>query len=195
MPSVGRRLFPARPLGVTIVEILVALGILTIILAPTFQAFVLTTRSVTITGDSTIAVYLSQKIIEDIRYNKYNEDTKDFPKFLRNCLEGDKAIFGSNGSKYFREVFNDQNSDDRFFLKEMEKFGIDISYDNYSVPPDPTDAQVQSGASIDVDGDGLKDPDASQINVNVKWEQQEENGRKEYQSRFATILSRGQVHD
>lgn len=189
--------------GMTLLEIMIAFGILSLFIIPFLRAFVTTSKGVAKTGDYTRAVFLAQKVIEDIRYSAYNEDSRDFPDFLHTITDGqdgddirvavDDGVGSATGestvgvgttgestvgvgSAFFTNVFDSQNNpDDQTVIKQLEKFTVKVDFSNVKVNSDE------------------ESPDTAVVNVSVIWydgaEESEENRRLVYMS---TVITRVQ---
>jgi len=185
--------------GITLLELLIAFGILALIMIPALRSFLTTSKAVKKRGDYTTAIYLCQKIIEDIRWDIYNEDSIDFSRFLSKAREQGKTIVpGTECSKYFQKTLDPENEVDQAIIRQMGKFTIEIDYGSYFVPLAGSEAESAEGATIDVDGDGIKDPDAALITVIIKWkekmpsETEEDNEEDTREVKFSTVLSKTQ---
>lgn len=181
--------------GVTLLELLIAFSILALMIIPTLKSFKSTTKVVKKRGAYTTAVYLCQKIIEDIRWDMYNQDSTDFSEFLRDAREQGKTIVpGTECSQYFRKVLDPENEVDQAVIRQMEKFTVEIDYGSYFVPVDASETEVAEGSTIDVDGDGIKDPDAAYITVIIRWKEKIPSEREETtrEVKFSTVISKTQ---
>ena len=180
--------------GISLLEIVIAFTLLMIVIAPFLKTFSTTNRAVKKGGDYTTALYICQKIIEDIRYNLYNEDSTDFSEFLAAAGEqGTTVVPGTDCSRYFLNLFDPENEVDQAIIGQMAKYSVEINHGGYCVPLDASDEERAEKATIDVDGDGKKDPDVTIITVTVKWKDTTQAGDgNDREVRFSTVVSKAQ---
>lgn len=181
--------------GITLLELLIAFAILALVLFPFLQSFLTTGRVVKKRGEYITAIYLCQKIIENIRYDLYNEDSTDFSLFLTSCGETGRVVVpGPECSRFFRGLFDTASAADRSLIKQLDKFTVTIDCGEYFVPLNATAAQQAASATVDVNGDCVNDPDAALVTVTVMWKERSpsDNAIMEKELKFSTIISKNQ---
>lgn len=165
--------------GLALLEIMVAFAILAMVLIPFLRTFSTTSKGVMKGGEYTAAIFLCQKIIEDIRYDLYNEDSTDFEEFLDNIDKSRKNIAPGDGecNSYFLDTLQEDDPLDSPIIKQVKKYTVEISCD-----------------TVDVDGDVNEDPDAALITVTVTWKEKvpSEDEEKEREVKFSTVISKAQ---
>lgn len=169
--------------GITLAELMVACAILGMLLVPLFMVLKATKSSVSGTSEETIAVYLAQKVIEDFRFETYNQDSSDF----RACLESTKEAV----SQEF-ETLKEQLS-----VLTRKNYELTVDFGEYQVPGDPDSEDLKDIpglATVDVDGDNKNDPDAVLVKVKVSWQREkgdtDQESGKQPSVEMATVVAK-----
>ncbi|MDP7421736.1 MAG: type II secretion system protein [bacterium] len=191
-----------RQRGITLLEILVAFGILALFLIPFLQAFLTTKQGAQMTGDYNRALYLAQKVMEDIRYCAYNERTENFQEFMSTVtldedgdmnrvvpLDDTGDTVEGRTSGFFSQVFDPEpdpidtddmdnvENMDSVIVKRLDKFTITTTWEQTMLD------------------DGKADPNSATVRVLVRWKEPKlrtKNETIEREVNLYTVI--GQTH-